>query len=267
MGAFADSSDPITQHQNDVAQRLAGDTFFADITIVAEDDGVTEADVDAAKANRKMAARVVTAGKQGAIVIVFMPTLEIQNPDEPGPVVSVIDHIRVLEIPKLNRAAGGTEKRAGKIERNLHRALHLWEIRGICLTSFRSIPYNDGEGTSGRDVFFKTLLPLLPPSRVAIPQISSDVDQLVTLACATNGAHIFYTTDGGFPRSGFGTSTEYDEPFTVALGAMVRAVAYKSGTTASDLAERIIGTAAVSLVDDEGNRFVDDEGNPIVLNG
>ncbi|MCC7377167.1 MAG: chitobiase/beta-hexosaminidase C-terminal domain-containing protein [Verrucomicrobiales bacterium] len=73
---------------------------------------------------------------------------------------------------------------------------------------------------------------------VAAPTISpnggSFADSVtVTLACATAGATIRYTTDGNDPISG---STEYSGPFTLTSTATVKAKAFRAGFTTSGIA-------------------------------
>lgn len=58
--------------------------------------------------------------------------------------------------------------------------------------------------------------------------------QSVTISTATSGAAIRYTTDGSTPTSG--TGTVYSGPVTVSTTATLKAIAYKSGMTASAVA-------------------------------
>jgi len=55
----------------------------------------------------------------------------------------------------------------------------------------------------------------------------------VTLVCSTSGAQIRYTKDGTTPTS---SSTLYSSPFTLTSDATIKAKAFKSGYTESDLA-------------------------------
>lgn len=84
-------------------------------------------------------------------------------------------------------------------------------------------------------IFFGASATPPPPQTVATPTISPNGGtftsaQSVTLATATSGAEIRYTTNGSEPS---GTSTLYSAPFTVGATATVKAKAFKSGMTAS----------------------------------
>ena len=57
--------------------------------------------------------------------------------------------------------------------------------------------------------------------------------QTVTLADATVGASIYYTTDGSTPAANAGTSTLYSAPITVSTSETVNAIAVDSGDTSS----------------------------------
>ncbi len=63
-------------------------------------------------------------------------------------------------------------------------------------------------------------------------------DVTVTLACATEGASIFYTTDGTEPATTAGASTyEYSGPFTISETATIKAIAV-TGAGKSAVAEK-----------------------------
>ena len=68
------------------------------------------------------------------------------------------------------------------------------------------------------------------PTTVEAPTVTISTSGSVTLACATSGAAIYYTTDGSAPTS---SSTKYSSAFTVASGTTVKAIAIKDGTSSS----------------------------------
>lgn len=77
------------------------------------------------------------------------------------------------------------------------------------------------------------------PSKVATPVFSPESgstfnDEVeVTLACATTGATIYYTTDGSTPTS---SSTVYSGAITLSATTTIKAIAVKAGMTNSDVA-------------------------------
>ena len=83
-------------------------------------------------------------------------------------------------------------------------------------------------------------------SKVATPSISPNggtftTPQQITLFCSTSGATIRYTTNGADPTS---SSTLYSSPFTISTSCIIRAKAFKSGYTNSDIAS---GSFIVSI--------------------
>ncbi|OQA74564.1 MAG: hypothetical protein BWY32_03565 [bacterium ADurb.Bin243] len=84
-------------------------------------------------------------------------------------------------------------------------------------------------------------------TKVATPVISaggtsSSTSRSVTIACATSGAAIKYTTNGTTPSSTNGTT--YAGAFTLSSSATVKAIAIKSGMTNSDVASSAIAVAS-----------------------
>lgn len=80
------------------------------------------------------------------------------------------------------------------------------------------------------------------PETVEAPTITISTAGSVTLACATDGASIYYTTNGSAPTS---SSTKYTAAFTVLHGATVKAVAIKDSTS-SDVASKTYTAPEVS---------------------
>ena len=85
---------------------------------------------------------------------------------------------------------------------------------------------------------------------VETPTISGEVSftttTTVTLDCTTDGAAIYYTTDGSTPTS---SSTLYSEPFTLNATATVKAIAIKSGTSSSVAEKAFMKIEALTTMD------------------
>ncbi|HWA26764.1 MAG TPA: chitobiase/beta-hexosaminidase C-terminal domain-containing protein, partial [Lacunisphaera sp.] len=81
----------------------------------------------------------------------------------------------------------------------------------------------------------------------------------VTLACATSGATIRYTTNGSDPNS---SSTAYSSPFTLTNSATVKAKAFKSGSLDSGIASAVftvtsLPTVATPTISPNGGSYTD----------
>lgn len=92
---------------------------------------------------------------------------------------------------------------------------------------------------------------LTPPTEVEAPTFAAPSGtyastQSVTISTATSGATIRYTTDGSVPTSG--TGTVYTGPVTVSATGTLKAIAYKTGMSDSQLsvATYFIGPAPVT---------------------
>lgn len=81
-------------------------------------------------------------------------------------------------------------------------------------------------------------------AKVATPVITADEDGHVTITCATEGAKIYYTTNGTEPSA---TSTLYTNTFTVPATTTVKAIAYV-GTDASTVSTKeVVVTETITL--------------------
>lgn len=84
--------------------------------------------------------------------------------------------------------------------------------------------------------------------KVATPVITLDgtsATKTVTITCSTVGATIRYTTDGSTPTA---SSPEYTGPFTVNSAVTIKARAFLTGLTVSDIATRVYNTSTTSLI-------------------
>ncbi len=94
--------------------------------------------------------------------------------------------------------------------------------------------------------------PTTPPGQVATPTFSPGggsyaAAQNVTIASATSGASIRYTTNGATPGSTSGTV--YTAPVRIAASATLKAVAYQSGLTTSAVSSANYAIGGVSPLD------------------
>ncbi len=111
---------------------------------------------------------------------------------------------------------------------------------------YKEFTYNISDGTSeskitisGRRLFIKSVeISGAAAPAVAAPTISGETpfaeQTTVTLACTTEGAEIFYTTNGSEPTA---ASTKYAEPFVLKATATVKAIAIK-GDSQSEIASK-----------------------------
>ena len=85
---------------------------------------------------------------------------------------------------------------------------------------------------------------------VETPTISGEANfsttTTVTLGCTTDGAAIYYTTDGSTPTS---SSTLYSGPFTLNATATVKAITIKSGTSSSVAEKAFTKIEALTTMD------------------
>jgi hypothetical protein len=146
--------------------------------------------------------------------------------------------LSVLEEPNINQTTGtGTLIFAEDIGVYLLRLLHQFALaqditlyaKGRCLT-----PNRDYKDIRGVDVelqykFVPTGLNPCATVPISFTPLGGPLDQ-VTLSCATEGATIYYTTDGSFPGQANAASQVYSEPFDVTSGTQIRAAAYLPGT-------------------------------------
>jgi hypothetical protein len=97
------------------------------------------------------------------------------------------------------------------------------------------------------------------PPTVPVPTISPSggsftAIQTVSLSCADPAAAIRYTTDGSLPSETAGSV--YAVPFKIAATATVRAIAYRSGRTASNIAATAYTVQLTGIHIDEGTPTV-----------
>src|SRR5215467_5751999 len=117
--------DQVDQWQSDVVGRLAGSAYLSDVIIIQERLGTTETEVD--EALKTFRAATNPNKKAGVAIIVFMPERRDYGA-EINLKCSVVQMVRVIEIPKINRKEGGTNKWASGVSLEIEDLLHAWTV-------------------------------------------------------------------------------------------------------------------------------------------
>jgi hypothetical protein len=228
------TNEALDQDQEDYAARLAADPYFADVTVLVQRKGVTESDIDTSLSvlNEK-------GGKIGACVIVIMPALAPDAPNAPGPSYNVQPSVQVIEQPLFNQGEGGTGKSAEAIAQRVRQLLHMFDAGGRSALTFAGMDPVPGmeAGKISYAVKFSRVArdPSLP--KVATPEITALSSNSLTLACATVGAALWYSTNGSLPVPGAEGSTLWTgDPITFSVPCLFRVVGYATGRAASNVA-------------------------------
>jgi hypothetical protein len=229
--------------QDDIVGRLQVDPFFqAGVPVLEQRKGITESDISIAisTANQQN-------GKIGSCAIVLMPRLSGQDPNAPGPRWTARYPIQVIDWPVVRRqAAGGSQASADEIADRIRQIIHgmtCLRLQGQLAFYFDKLePTQVPEGMVSYIVTFKRLGTDKPPVSVASVGISPSSGTgplVVTLACATAGAAIYYTIDGSYPSSIAPTGTLYTVPFSAPSGSTVRAAAELTGFQQSSVISQV----------------------------
>ena len=123
-----------------------------------------------------------------------------------------------------------------KIDAKINGELNNSSIMTLDITGVLLQPEKEGEG----NLILRKEVPTPSTKVVATPTFSpatweSGESLDVTLACATDGASIYYTTDGSTPTS---ESTAYSTKITISATTTIKAIAVKSTMTDSDVATK-----------------------------
>lgn len=229
--------------QADVIAILQAGLTISAANIIAEQNGDLESEVERILGITKSG----TGGKRGLAVIVMMPEVASAEPNLPGPVFVVKQQIQVIEHPRINRGTAGTGLRSSHAALLAMQILHHHTLGGHALYAedkpVEPLPVKDGLISHVLTLSMQAN-GLTGPGKVA-PVSVTEADDIITLACATAGAAIYYTTDGSYPTPT--TGTLYTAPITDAVvGDTWRVAAYKTGLNPSDCLEFTITSAVVA---------------------
>lgn len=228
----------VAQLQEEIAARLAADGYFVDITVITERQGDISNRIDQA-----LAGLVAKGGKVGLAILVGVLEADVDAADVPGPNFNdTAQDVTIFERPVINDSAAGTGKAAVDVAVRVCQICHHYQAQGIGQTIYcdKNAIRPIGEVRPGviaykvrlrapvdTEVLAKVLPPVITPTSGAVPQS-------VTITCPTSGAAIYYTTDLSYPWSGNANATLYSGAFNITTACMLRAVAHKSGSVASD---------------------------------
>lgn len=240
----------------ELAARLESDPFFNDIPIV-----VFEAGNLASEIAKKQGLISVKSGKRGVTVIVPQLYAEDEFPGVPGGPMKLRPSFLVLENVELNHDEEGTKKSHRKIARHIIRVMKIIGgfqgiVQGLQCDTPAIEPFvvKDQDSIKASQVNFvcqefsdQQELWCLPP---VITAVANSNPPQVTLASATLGCTLWYTTDDTFPYPGDATqfhgstSLQYTGPLTLPGSGvtLIRACAYRAGYTASSIIRQSIIT-------------------------
>jgi hypothetical protein len=235
------STSPIEQMQDDITGRLLSLPALQHVGIekIRPRDKAEALQIQT-RIDQALAGLVKRNDKSGAVAIVQMPTIDVPEPDIPGPQPVVVCSVRIFENPMVNMLATGSRLSAESIGLTALGALHHYDP-GTGGSPFyadqRALePNGDYPGKIVYDLYIRSRLDVPMPVKSAPPQIDNYGGEIVL----TGTGSLYYTTDGTYPHSGNDSATLYTAPFTPGAGTTIRAAAYADEKPGSDIRQLII---------------------------
>jgi len=214
----------LTSIQQEIADCLLADSFFATIPILVEQPR---------DLSYELQASVAAAGTYG---VVLVPEALVNAPTAPGPMFDPVEiavrfreNVPVAEGPHALEVA---ETALALL--HLYRPTTINEVIVAAPTALRAVK-------EPNVVAYEIQLRTQAGASYAIPQLDApeiasagtDSPQTVTLSSDQAGAAIFYTLDGSQPAPRGPTSILYTEPFVIAAPSLLRTRAWLAGFVAS----------------------------------
>lgn len=234
--------DPMLDLHDDVASLLESLPELADIYLVrsrtVDANAVTQIEDEIERALSGLQA--TASGKSGLAVIVMLPEIVLaeENRGTPGPACFNLElMLRIVENRLINEGSSGSKITATRCAAMLLQTLHHRTFKnGKALRANRNATEEDTiEGITYLNVRF-TMTDGLPVADKVLNPTMTNSGGNITLACATSGAAIYYTTDGTLPTADNGTL--YATPFTTpTAGTLIRVMATKTAHLPSNVSE------------------------------
>lgn len=192
--------------------------------------------------------------RSGTGILIEMPVIDGPANQSPGPK----QNLRLNFVCLQNGDAAFTpETGSGLSAEHLTQlvldTLHMQELQGIgtLYAEDRAVEAaRDYEFVNAYRVGLRLRTAQASQTNRTAPVTITNNSGTVTLACATSGAAIYFTTDGSFPDAAAThpitgdainpASTLYTAPFAVNVGDVVRAAAYLAGYNAGQIAQTTI---------------------------
>jgi hypothetical protein len=215
--------------QQEIADRLLADPFFATIPILVE----TPRDV-----SYELEASVAAAGTYG---VVLVPQAQVTAPNAPGPIFDPVEvAVRIREnIPVSSGPHALEVAEIALALLHLYRPTTMNEV--LCAAPNALVRVNE-PNVVAYEIRVRTQAgSSYAVSQLDAPAISSagaTSPQTVTITSDQPGAAIFYTLDGSQPAPRGPTSVLYTAPFTVSAPALLRTRAWLAGYVASAEAKK-----------------------------
>lgn len=215
------------------AGRLAADPYFADVAVLLEQKGVTEAEIDQA-----LAVLNPRGGKLGTCVVVLMPTLKPDNPNAPSPTYRIELTVQVIDMPLIALGEQGNGKSAAQLAQRVRQLLHLYGTGERSVWTFAGqepIPQDPGRNSYGVAFARQSGDPHLAKAANVQVEETGTGPITVALSCSTPGASIRYTLDGSYPSALNAAAVLYTAPVEISTPCTLLAVAEATDHLASNL--------------------------------
>ena len=223
--------------QADVKAILAAVPALAAVAVLGDDEGDIESDV----LKNLGPLNAGETDKRGLCAVVLAPECQDAEPGSPGPLMRARIDIQFIENVTINRGSGGTGLKCGKAAACALNALQHQVLGWTALHCGEKpiVPVKIGrKGIISRMVSMYTAANLPPNSSKCAAVVPQTTGNALELSCATQGAAIWYTTDGSYPSPANTAAILYEGPILgLDSGTTVRAAAYATALNPGDCDE------------------------------